>query len=70
MQQLEDNLAGLDVHLGAEHVAKLDALSKPALNFPADFIANGAPFVHGGTTINGRSVPPWPLSPVGDDDRY
>jgi aryl-alcohol dehydrogenase-like predicted oxidoreductase len=70
MEQLEDNLAALDVQLSPEHVAKLDALSKPKLNFPADFIANGAPFVHGGTTINGRSVPLWPLSPRGDDDRY
>jgi aryl-alcohol dehydrogenase-like predicted oxidoreductase len=70
MDQLEDNLASLDVHLTPEHFAKLEALSKPKLNFPADFIANGAPFVHGGTTINGRSVAPWPLSPKGDDDRY
>ena len=60
----------LDVSLAPEHFAKLDALSKPKLNFPADFIVNGAPFVHGGTTINGRSAPPWPLSPKGDDDRY
>jgi aryl-alcohol dehydrogenase-like predicted oxidoreductase len=70
MDQLTDNLASLDVRLTAPQLAKLDDLSKPKLNFPADFIANGAPFVHGGTTINGRSVAPWPLSPKGDDDRY
>ena len=70
LEQLDDNLAALDVQLAPEQLAKLDALSKPKLNFPADFIANGAPFVHGGTTINGRSVPLWPLSPKGDGDRY
>jgi aryl-alcohol dehydrogenase-like predicted oxidoreductase len=70
MEQLEDNLAAVDVVLRPEHVTKLDALSKPKLNFPADFIENGAPFVHGGITINGRSAPVWPASPKGDDDRY
>ncbi len=70
LAQLEDNLAGLDVRLEAAHVAKLDQLSKPTLNFPADFIANGAQFVHGGTTINGRAAEAWPLSPKDDSDRY
>ena len=68
--QLEDNLASGDVRLQPEQVARLDALSKPKLNFPADFIANGAAFVHGGTTINGRSVPFWPASPASDEERY
>ncbi len=69
-KQLDDNLGALDVSLRPEHVAKLDALSTPQLNFPAAFLANGAAFVHGGTTIDGRSAPPWPLSPQGDEDRY
>jgi aryl-alcohol dehydrogenase-like predicted oxidoreductase len=70
MDQLTDNLASLDVRLTAPQLEKLEALSKPKLNFPADFIANGASFVHGGTTINGRSAAPWPLSPEGEGDRY
>jgi aryl-alcohol dehydrogenase-like predicted oxidoreductase len=70
MAQLEDNLAALDVTLRPEDVAKLDAISKPKLNFPADFIANGAAFVHGGTTINGRSAPIWPMSPANDAERH
>jgi aryl-alcohol dehydrogenase-like predicted oxidoreductase len=70
LDQLEDNLAAIDVKLAPEHLEKLDALSKPVLNFPADFIANGAPFVHGGMTVNGRSAPVWPMAPKGDDDRY
>ena len=68
--QLEDNLASGDVRLQPEQVARLDAMSAPKLNFPADFIANGAPFVHGGTTINGRSAPFWPASPASDEERY
>lgn len=67
---LQDNLAGLDVRLDATHAAKLDALSKPTLSFPADFIANGAQFVRGGTTINGRAAETWPLSPKDDRERY
>jgi len=70
LEQLEDNVGALDVQLSPAHLAKLDELSKPKLNFPADFIANGAPFVHGGTTINGRSVPPWPMAPKNDAERY
>ena len=70
LAQLDDNIAAVDVALTSEHRAKLDALSMPKLNFPADFIANGAMFLHGGTTINGRSAQPWPLSPESDRDRY
>jgi hypothetical protein len=70
MKQLEDNLTALDVRLSASQVEKLDALSKPILPFPVDFLANSAGFFHGGTTINGRSAPLWPLSPKGDEDRY
>ncbi|MFO0685871.1 MAG: aldo/keto reductase [Sandaracinus sp.] len=70
LAQLEDNLAAIDVKLREADVAKLDAMTKPKLNFPADFNANGAAFYHGGTTINGRSAPPWPLSPASDTERY
>jgi aryl-alcohol dehydrogenase-like predicted oxidoreductase len=70
MTQLDDNLAAVELALTAEHTAKLDALSMPKLDFPADFLANGAMFQHGGTTINGRSAQPWPLSPENDQDRY
>ena len=70
LAQLEDNLAAADVVLTPAQTARLDALSTPALNFPADFLANGAMFLHGGTTINGRGAPPGPLSPEGGKDRY
>jgi aryl-alcohol dehydrogenase-like predicted oxidoreductase len=70
LAQLEDNLASSEVALQPAQVARLDALSTPKLNFPADFISNGAMFLHGGTSINGRTSPPWPLSPATDDERY
>lgn len=70
LEQLEDNLASLAVTLRPADVEKLDALTKPKLNFPADFLANGAAFVLGGTTIDGRSAPVWPMSPKDDTERY
>ncbi len=70
LAQLDDNLAALDVKLTPAHVQRLDSLSKPKLPFPYDMLANGAPFYHGGTTINGRSAPPWPLAPKSDAERY
>jgi aryl-alcohol dehydrogenase-like predicted oxidoreductase len=70
IQQLEDNLGALDVRLQPEHLFRLGELTEPKLDFPAEFLKGGATFYYGGTTIDGISVPPWPLSPTGDDDRY
>ncbi len=70
LAQLDDNLGAADLRLAPEQVARLDALTAPTLDFPAAFIAGGAAFFHGGTTINERSAPPWPLAPKGDEDRW
>jgi aryl-alcohol dehydrogenase-like predicted oxidoreductase len=70
LAQLEDNLKALDVTLSAEQVAALDAVSKPTLNFPAEFLSNAGMFHAGGTTINGESSPPFPFGPTSDTDRY
>lgn len=70
LSQLEDNLAALNVTLAPEHLERLNSLTRPTLNFPADFNANGMSFYHGGTTINGREAPIWPLSPKNDQERY
>jgi len=69
-QQLDDNLASAEVVLPAAHVAKLDQLSKPTLNFPADFLGIVPGFAYGGTTINGRSGPISPFVPQKDGARY
>ncbi|CCB63412.1 MULTISPECIES: aldo/keto reductase [unclassified Hyphomicrobium] len=57
VDQLKANLDSLDVELSAEYCAKLDAVSKPRLNFPADNNATYAPVLgFPGTTIDGRTV--------------
>jgi aryl-alcohol dehydrogenase-like predicted oxidoreductase len=70
MQQLEDNLGALDVHLLPEHLATLDELSRPQLSFPHDFIRNTADSVQGGTTVNGRPSKVWALAPKTDKERW
>jgi diketogulonate reductase-like aldo/keto reductase len=70
MEQLEDILGSLEVELHPEQRRQLDDLTRPQLNFPAPFLENAGMFYQGGTTINGRSAPLWPLSPTGDTDRH
>lgn len=70
MAQLEDNVKALDVALTKEHVASLDALTKPVLPFPAAFLSMAGVFMNGGTTVNGESAPPWPMAPKSDQERY
>ncbi len=70
MQQLEDNVGALEVRLSPDQVAVLDAVSKPALNFPADFLVNSGAFSHGGTTLNGETAPVWPAAPRNDEERW
>ena len=57
-EQLKQNLGALDVHLSAEHAARLDALTKPQLDFPAPFLNAAPSFMHGGITVNGVSAQP------------
>ncbi len=70
LAQLDDNLAALDVKLSPEHLAALDAVSKPTLNFPAAFLSNTAAFAQGGTTVNGVSGPVWPMTPKDEKEIY
>ena len=70
MEQLKDNVAALGVKLEPEHMAALNDVSKPALNFPHDFIEGTRAVMQAGTTINGRTSDPWALSPASDDERF
>jgi hypothetical protein len=46
------------VHLTEAQIAKLNDVSKPKLNFPADNNATLAPLLgFPGTTIDGRTIP-------------
>jgi len=54
MDQLDANLSALEVVLTEDQVASLDALTQPALNFPADFNRDRSPnFSLAGATLNG-----------------
>jgi aryl-alcohol dehydrogenase-like predicted oxidoreductase len=69
-EQLDDNLAALDVVLKPEHIAALDEVSKPKLNFPHDFLKVAGTFQYGGATIHGEEFPVWGLSPQSDEERH
>jgi aryl-alcohol dehydrogenase-like predicted oxidoreductase len=70
MDQLDQNLAALDLRLTAEQIARLDTLSKPTLSFPMQFLNVASTFSQGGTTVNGEKGILWPLAPKTDAERY
>jgi aryl-alcohol dehydrogenase-like predicted oxidoreductase len=70
LDQLDQNLAALDVTLTPAHLAALDKLSEPTLGFPAAFLKAAPMFSQGGATINGVAAPAWSMAPTGDSDRY
>jgi aryl-alcohol dehydrogenase-like predicted oxidoreductase len=63
MSQLEDNIAALDLELGADQRARLNALTEPMKTFPASILPRLQSFQHSGTTINGVEAPRSPMSP-------
>jgi len=69
LAQLDDNLAALDLELGPDQVAELDTISKPRLDFPAEFLERVPTFAFAGTTIEGRSGEWLPHMPD-DEERY
>jgi diketogulonate reductase-like aldo/keto reductase len=56
IEQLEDNLAGLDVNLSAAQLQRLSDLTTPKLNFPAPFIKTSSAFRNSDVTINGETA--------------
>lgn len=68
--QLEQNLAALDLELAPEQIAALGRLSEPTLNFPANFLKSANMFMHAGATVNGEPSQQWPLLPKNDAERY
>jgi aryl-alcohol dehydrogenase-like predicted oxidoreductase len=54
VEQLDANLASLDVTISDQHLAELDDATRPQLEFPADLLTNIAPsYQQAGATING-----------------
>lgn len=70
LDQLDQNLAGLDVRLTTAQIAALDAVSEPSLPFPAGMLKFVGMFTQGGMTVNGATAPVWPMSPKSDAERY
>lgn len=68
MQQFEQNMGAIDLHLTADDINKLDTVSTP----PESPLNNlpYASFSHGGMTINGVTAPVWQLAPKADSDMY
>jgi aryl-alcohol dehydrogenase-like predicted oxidoreductase len=66
LEQLDENLKALDLTLTPEQITSLNAVSKPILNFPADFLAASPSFCHSGATVNG--IPSHLMHGVPKDD--
>ncbi len=70
MDQLDANLRALDLELTHADMARLDEVSKPALNFPHDFLNFVINTMQNGSTINARHSEVWNLSPRNDAERW
>jgi len=70
LHHLDDNLAALDVKLSPEQAAKLEALTKPTLNFPAGFLPNVGALQNGGTSVNGEQQEPSPWGVTKKGEAY
>ena len=55
IEQLEGNLASLEVELRDEDVTALDELTKPRFNYPINILPGGRLTGYGGLNINGES---------------
>ena len=61
IEQLRSNLASLEITLAPEHLAALNELSTPSLDFPAAIATEITPmFGFGGATVDGVELPVWP----------
>jgi len=56
LSQLDDNVRAVDVHLTADELARLDALTKPTFGFPHNMLEMVPGIIQGGTTVNGVSA--------------
>ena len=70
LDQLEANVAALNVQLSAEEVALLDQLSTPPAMFTTMQQRLTSSFQHGGISVNGVTPFKYPMTPNSDQDRY
>ena len=57
LSQLDDNVRAVDVHLSADELDRLNALTKPRFGFPHNMLEMAPGIINGGTSINGVSGP-------------
>jgi aryl-alcohol dehydrogenase-like predicted oxidoreductase len=70
LDHLESNLAGLDVHLSPDHLRRLDEVSAPELNYPAQLHGQlRAMLQFAGTTVDGEESTVYPAL-LQSDVRY
>ena len=61
LEQLQSNLASLQITLAPDQLAALEQPSAPSLDFPAALHAGLGPMLgFGGTTVDGVELPTWP----------
>jgi aryl-alcohol dehydrogenase-like predicted oxidoreductase len=70
MKQLDSNLAALDLPLSTDHIDRLDKLSEPKLNFPAQYLKIAPNFSNAGATVNGIESTVMPFAPKDLEDHY
>ena len=71
LRQLDDNLTALDLHLSPAHIAALDHLSEPTLNFPTHIVRTASHGAHAGATVNGApSLVVFSTLPDNEKERY
>src|SRR5258708_31444445 len=63
MKQLDSNLAALDLPLSTDHIERLDKLSEPKLNFPAQVMKIAPNFSNAGPTATGTESTLLPQAP-------
>jgi hypothetical protein len=63
-------MGSMSVVMTPDENAVLDALTKPELPFPCDFLEFVRSGIHNGTTINGVHGDGWPLSPQNANERW
>lgn len=70
MEQLEENLASLEVELPADDIAALDELTQPRFNYPTNLLPGARLTGYGGLTINAESFPESPFGRPTPDNVY
>jgi aryl-alcohol dehydrogenase-like predicted oxidoreductase len=69
-EQLEANLAALDIKLNADEIAALDTLSTPPPTFVSNYRPYSKMFLHGGIEINGVKPGALPLTQQMEPGKY